>query len=204
MNFGTFAKYVVPAAQENVFALLNISHFGVQGHPEIPPYLGDLHDAAHFDVPSALRCIREYSHIIVGAKVRLTASLADNDADKERAGLRAALQLRDESGLPLMVHHVMSSIPLAELLAQLRAGDILTHFITATATADLQQTARPAKPCWTRADAELSSMSGMASVLFRGKLPKRPAPSIISGRTRLAATCTFLTCKRQSSICRRR
>ena len=128
MNFGTFAKYTIPQARKNVFALLNISHFGVQGHPEIPPYIGDLHDVAHFDVPSALRCLRQYPELLIGVKVRLTNSLADGDVTKERAALRAALQLRDESGLPLMVHHVMSQIPLPELLSKMRAGDILTHF----------------------------------------------------------------------------
>ena len=131
MNFGTFAKYVIPAAQENIFALLNISHFGVQGCPGILPEIYDLHDADHFNVSSALRCCREYSRLIVGVKVRLTAFLADRDPAKERAALRAALQLRDESGLPLMVHHVMSSIPLGELLSQMQAGDILTHFLHA-------------------------------------------------------------------------
>jgi dihydroorotase len=129
MNFGTFAKYVIPAAQENIFALLNISHFGVQGAPGIFPEIYDLHDIAHFDVAEALCCCREYSPLIVGVKVRLTAFLADHDPDKERAALRAVLQLRDESGLPLMVHHVMSSISLEELLPQMKAGDILTHFL---------------------------------------------------------------------------
>ena len=128
MNFGTFAKYIIPQARENIFALLNISHFGVQGHPEIPPYIGDLHDTLHFDVPSALRCLQRYSELLVGVKVRLTNSLADGDVEKERAALRASLELRDQSGLPLMVHHVMSAIPLDEFLGQLRAGDILTHF----------------------------------------------------------------------------
>jgi dihydroorotase len=129
MNFGTFAKYVIPAAQENVLALLNISHFGVQGAPGILPEIYDLHDTAHFDAAFALRCCREYSDLIVGVKVRLTAFLADHDPNKERAALRAVLQLRDESGLPLMVHHLISSISLEELLPQMQAGDILTHFL---------------------------------------------------------------------------
>lgn len=127
MNYGTFHKYVIPHARETVFTLLNVSHFGVQGHPDIPPYIGDLHDAQHFDVPSAVKCIEAHREEIVGVKVRLTASLADNDATKERAALKAALEVRDKTGLPCFVHHVMSSIPLDELLSQLKAGDVLTH-----------------------------------------------------------------------------
>lgn len=127
MNYGTFHKYVIPAARETIFTLLNISYFGVQGHPEIPPYIGDLHDTQHFDVQSAFKCIESYRDEIVGVKVRLTASLANNDVAKERAALKAALEVRDQTGLPLMVHHVMSAIQLEELLPQLKAGDVLTH-----------------------------------------------------------------------------
>lgn len=127
MNYGTFHKYVIPAAKETIFTLLNISYFGVQGHPEIPPYIGDLHDVQHFDVPSAIKCIEAHPEEIVGVKVRLTASLADNDVTKERAGLKAALEVRDQTGLPLMVHHVMSAIRLDELLTQMKEGDVLTH-----------------------------------------------------------------------------
>lgn len=127
MNYETFHKYVIPAARETVFTLLNISYFGVQGHPEIPPYIGDLHDVQHFDVPSAVKCVEAHREEIVSVKVRLTASLADNDVTKERAALKAALEARDQTGLPLMVHHVMSAIPLEELLPQLKAGDVLTH-----------------------------------------------------------------------------
>ena len=127
MNYGTFHQYVIPAARETVLTLLNISYFGVQGHPEIPPYIGDLHDAQHFDVPSAVKCIDAHRDEIVGVKVRLTASLADDDVAKERAALKAALEVRDQTGLPLMVHHVMSGIPIEELLAQMKKGDVLTH-----------------------------------------------------------------------------
>lgn len=127
MNYGTFHKYVIPGARETIFTLLNISYFGVQGHPDIPPYIGDLHDVQHFDVPSAIKCIEAHRGEIVGVKVRLTASLADNDVAKERAALKAALEVRDKTGLPCFVHHVMSAIPLDELLSQLKAGDVLTH-----------------------------------------------------------------------------
>lgn len=128
-NYGTFHKYVMPAAPENIFALLNISLFGVQGHPDYPPYIGDLHDPLHFDVPSAVKCINAHPDRLIGVKIRLTASLAGEDApDKERAALKAAIEVRDQTGLPLYVHHVMSSIPLDELLSQMQAGDVLTHF----------------------------------------------------------------------------
>lgn len=49
MNYATFEKYIMRHCEETVYALLNISHFGVQGHPDLPPYLGDLFDAAYLD-----------------------------------------------------------------------------------------------------------------------------------------------------------
>jgi dihydroorotase len=126
-NYGTFHKYVIPSAQETVFALLNISMFGVQGHPDIPPCQGDLHDVQHFDVGSAVKMIDDHRDRLLGVKVRLTDWLADMDIEKERAALAAAIAVRDQTGLPLYVHHVRSALSLDEVLSQLQAGDVLTH-----------------------------------------------------------------------------
>jgi dihydroorotase len=128
MNYGTFRQYVMPHSAETIYALLNISWFGVQGHPEIPPYIGDLHNELHLDVPAAMHCIEQHRDTIVGIKARLTSSLAGDKPQNERAALKAALEVRDLAQIPCYIHHVSSSIPLAELLGQLTSGDVLTHF----------------------------------------------------------------------------
>ncbi|MCC6240947.1 MAG: amidohydrolase family protein [Phycisphaerales bacterium] len=127
MNYATFEKYIMRHCEETVYALLNISHFGVQGHPDLPPYLGDLFDAAYLDPAPAIRCIKQHSERLLGIKVRLTNSLAGGNKANERVALTNAVALSRQTGLMFCVHHVASSVPLDDVLSQFIAGDILTH-----------------------------------------------------------------------------
>lgn len=129
LTYAAFARHVIAHANEDVFALLNIALIGcLQGYPDEPPAnIGELADARLAHAPSAIACIEANRDRIVGVKVRLTASLADHRPENEWAGLRAAREAADATGLPLMVHHANSNVPLPDLLAHLRAGDIYTH-----------------------------------------------------------------------------
>jgi dihydroorotase len=127
MNYGSFEKYIVAPAVETIYTLLNISQFGVQGHPEILPFIGDLHDIEHLDVRPALRCIEAHPDRIIGVKARLTAALADNREQNERAALTHAIHVARKTGLLCYVHHVASSIPIEDVLKEFKAGDVLTH-----------------------------------------------------------------------------
>lgn len=127
MNYPTFEKYVMPRAAENIYALLNISQFGVQGHPDIPPYVGDLFEPLHLHPAPALRCLRSYPSRLVGVKVRLTTSLAGNRPENEAIAFANAIHVSREIGMPCFVHHVASSIPLRQVLAALGPRDVLTH-----------------------------------------------------------------------------
>jgi dihydroorotase len=127
LTYPTFHRFVMPVAQEDIFALLHISRFGVLQNHFLPPYTGELADERQAHVPSAVACIEKYRDRIVGVKVRLTAGLAGQRVENERAGLLGALEAASKTGLPYMVHHVLSSIPLDEVLDAMRSGDILTH-----------------------------------------------------------------------------
>ena len=116
--------YVMPRAQENMFALLNISHFGVQGHPDLEPYVGDLFEAAYLHPAPALRCFASCPDRLVGVKVRLTASLAGTRPQNERIALANALAVSREVGLPCTVHHVASSISIVDVLDSLKSRDV--------------------------------------------------------------------------------
>ena len=128
LNYGPFHRFVMPAAREDVFALLNIAQHGVQGHPDFLPYLGDLHDAKHIHAGNAIACIDKHRDRIVGVKARLTESLTDGKPENEYIAMNAAIDAGEATGLPCMFHHLASSIPLEELLEIMRPGDILTHF----------------------------------------------------------------------------
>src|SRR5262245_53718430 len=120
LTYGAFERFVMPAAREDLFALLNVSMIGtIQGHPDYPPYMGDLNDARHADVPSAVACIERFPERIIGVKVRLTSGLANYREANERAGLAGVVAAARRTGRPCMIHHAKSRIPLAEVLEAL-------------------------------------------------------------------------------------
>ncbi len=128
LSYATMAKFVIPAAEEDVFALLNISMIGaIQGHPKFPPYMGDLNDARHADVPSAVACINRFPEHIVGTKVRLTSGLANYEEKNEWAGFQGVFESATLTNRPCMIHHAASKIPTKTVLKALRTGDIYTH-----------------------------------------------------------------------------
>lgn len=128
LTYANMARLIIPASQEDVFALLNISMIGaIQGHPKIPPYMGDLNDGRHAHVPSAVECVNRHPDRIVGMKVRLTSGLANFDEKNEWAGFRGVFEAAELTGRPCMIHHAASQIPTETVLRALRPGDIYTH-----------------------------------------------------------------------------
>lgn len=128
LTYPNMARFILPAAEEDVFTLLNISMIGaIQGHPDFPPFMGDLNDGRHAHVPSAVECARKYPKNLVGMKVRLTSALANYDEKNELAGFHGVFEAADQIGSPLMIHHAASKIPTTTVLKALRRGDIYTH-----------------------------------------------------------------------------
>lgn len=128
LTYKTFEKYVIPQAQEEIYALLNISMLGcLRGHRDFNPHMGELSDARNISAQAAIDCLEEHRSLLIGMKVRLTAVLADGKEENERLALQAALQAAEATRTPLMVHHAVSNIPTQELLESLRPGDIYTH-----------------------------------------------------------------------------
>ena len=128
LTYPNMARFILPAAEEDVFTLLNISMIGaIQGHPDFPPFMGDLNDGRHAHVPSAVECARKYPKNLVGMKVRLTSALANYDEKNELAGFDGVFEAADQMGSPLMIHHAASMIPTTTVLNALRSGDMYTH-----------------------------------------------------------------------------
>jgi dihydroorotase len=128
LTYPNMARFILPAAEEDVFTLLNISMIGaIQGHPDFPPFMGDLNDGRHAHVPSAVACAKKYPKNLVGMKVRLTSALANYDEKNELAGFDGVFEAADQMGSPLMIHHAASKIPTTRVLKALRSGDMYTH-----------------------------------------------------------------------------
>lgn len=127
LTYPTFHRHLMPQAKEDIFALLHISRIGVLQNQFEPPYTADLTDIRYCHVPSAVACIEKHRDRILGTKVRLTSAVAGYLLENEQAGFRGALEAASATGLLCMVHHVLSKIPLDEVLGAMRAGDIYTH-----------------------------------------------------------------------------
>lgn len=128
LTYPNFDRFIISKAEEDVFALLNISMIGaIQGHPDFPPFMGDLNDGRHAHAPSAIACAKRFPERIIGMKVRLTSGLANFEEKNEWAGFHGVFEASDQTGLPCMIHHAASRIPTATVLKTMRPGDTYTH-----------------------------------------------------------------------------
>jgi dihydroorotase len=118
-TFAAFRRYVIDVSATRIIPFLNIGATGM-----VSPDVGELEEIRHIDRPAALRTIEAHRDLIRGVKVRLSRDLVGENA---RVALMAARETGEAAGLPVMVHIGDTPIPLAEILAEVRAGDVITH-----------------------------------------------------------------------------
>jgi dihydroorotase len=112
--FPGFRKFVIEGARTRIYALLNISTAGCCTD-EI--YL----DPRLINTRFALRVIEAHRDLLVGIKVRVRGK--HEDLAHDVSVMTTAREIADQTGMPIMMH--WSTEP--DLLAILKAGDILTH-----------------------------------------------------------------------------
>src|SRR6266581_4337385 len=114
-------EWVLSRSRVRMFAFLNISAIGLM-------YLkiGELNHLAYADVDSAVGVGRDHADLIVGIKVRNQLEVVgDAGVEPLRRAVRAAAAI----GGRVMIHCTNPPVPMAELLALLRPGDIVSHFL---------------------------------------------------------------------------
>ena len=121
---GTFEglrEWVLSRSRVRMFGFLNISAIGLA-------YLkvGELSHLAYADVDAAVGVARDHPDLILGIKVRNQLEVV-GDAGLEP--LRRAVRAAEATGGRVMLHCTNPPVPLAELLALLRPGDIVSHFL---------------------------------------------------------------------------
>jgi dihydroorotase len=122
-TFPGLRKHVIDVVDTRVYALLNISVVGQSTLSPDNPH-GELLDLRYANPKLAIRTIEQHRDVIVGVKIRLTENISGgNDLD----ALRLAREAADAVKLPLMVHFGGTRAPVADILATLRKGDVLTH-----------------------------------------------------------------------------
>jgi dihydroorotase len=121
---GTFEgmrQWVLARSRVRMLAFLNISAIGLM-------YLkiGELNHLPYADVDAAIGAARDHADLIVGIKVRNQLEVV-GDAGVEP--LRRAVRAAEAIGGRVMVHCTNPPVPMAELLALLRPGDVVSHFL---------------------------------------------------------------------------
>lgn len=127
-TFPGFRHYAVERFKTRLLAFLHIGGSGlvISGLGGDASSLGELDLLTVANVDRCVACAEENRDIVVGVKVRLSASCAA-DGRNEAEGFRRAQEAAGRLGLPLMTHHSFSTVPLEACPGSMKAGDIYTH-----------------------------------------------------------------------------
>jgi dihydroorotase len=122
-NFPGFRTHVIEPSAVRILAYLNISYAGIYAFSK-RVMVGEAEDLRLLAARDAVEVARANPDVIIGIKVRLGRNTSGTAGI---APLEVALQVADETGLPLMVHIDEPPPSYEEVLDLLRPGDVLTH-----------------------------------------------------------------------------
>jgi dihydroorotase len=122
-NFHGFRRHVIEPSPIRILPYLNVAFPGIFAFSKTV-MVGESADMRLIDPREAVRVAREHKDLILGIKVRVGKSASGNSGAQP---LYMALDVAEETGLPVMAH--LDNPPPArhEVVNQLRRGDILTH-----------------------------------------------------------------------------
>ena len=119
-TFSGLRRYVIDVSDTRLFAFLNISGMGM-----ISESVGELEEIRWADPAAAIKVCEANRDLILGIKIRISRKLAGPNV---APALRNAREAADATGLPVMVHpNDAQDFSLDDVLAYLKAGDIVTH-----------------------------------------------------------------------------
>ncbi len=122
-NYRGFLEHVIRPSPVRILAYLNVSFAGIYGFSKrvMVGESGDLRLMAPLD---AVEVAQAHRDTLVGIKVRVGFNASGNSG---LVPLDIARQVAEQVGMPMMVHIDVPPPTLPEVLARMRAGDILTH-----------------------------------------------------------------------------
>ena len=122
-NFHGFRRHVIEASHLRIIPFLNVSFPGIFAF-SATVMVGECADLRLFDPRECVRVINANRDLIAGVKVRVGRNAGGGSGV---APLDIALEVAEETGLPVMAHLDHPPPSRLEVLARLRRGDILTH-----------------------------------------------------------------------------
>jgi len=122
-NFAGFRKHVIDRSEARILAYLHVSFAGIFAFSKTI-MVGESQDPRLMAPREAVEVAEANRDVIIGIKVRVGRN---SSGDQGTAPLNIALQVAEETGLPLMAHIDEPPPSYEEVLAMLRPGDVLTH-----------------------------------------------------------------------------
>jgi dihydroorotase len=122
-NFAGFRKHVIEPSEPRILAYLHVSFAGIFAFSRTI-MVGESSDLRLMSPADAVAVVEANRDVIVGIKVRVGRNAGGASG---LAPLDIALDVAEETGLPLMAHIDEPPPTYDEVLARLRPDDILTH-----------------------------------------------------------------------------
>lgn len=122
-NFAGFRKHVIEKSAVRILAYLHISHAGIFGFSN-RIMVGESEELRLMDPETAVEVANANKDLIVGIKVRLGRWASGIQG---MTPFEYALQVAEETNLPMMVHIDEPPPSYQQVVERLRPGDVLTH-----------------------------------------------------------------------------
>jgi dihydroorotase len=122
-NFMGFRKHVIEPCAVRILAYLHVSHAGIYGFSD-RVMVGESEEMRLMNPIDAVAVADANRDVIVGIKVRVGKH---SSGTQGTAPLEIALQVAEETGLPLMAHIDHPPPSYEDVVNRLRPGDVLTH-----------------------------------------------------------------------------
>jgi len=122
-NFYGFRRHVIEASPLRIIPFLNVSFPGIFAF-SAGVMVGECADLRLLDPRECVRVVKANRDLVAGVKVRVGRNAGGASG---AAPLDMALELAEETGLPVMAHLDHPPPSRLEVLSRLRRGDILTH-----------------------------------------------------------------------------
>ena len=122
-NFAGFRRHVIERSAIRILAYLHVSFAGIYAFSN-RVMVGESHDMRLMAARDAVEVAEANRDLIIGIKVRI-GRIASGPSGI--APLDIALQVADETGLPMMVHIDEPPPTYEAVVERLRPGDVLTH-----------------------------------------------------------------------------
>ena len=119
-NFAGLSFVVDKAVRTRARAFVNLSAIGINGTARS----GELAHFPYADPEGCARSIAENRDLAIGVKLRYGPGIVWEYSTEP---IKRARQAADMAGVPLMIHVTDTPLPLPEILAFMKPGDIITH-----------------------------------------------------------------------------